>query len=119
MAIDAPPPAVAELYQAAPLPHRDTMLTMRQRILATVPDAREVVKYRMPTFVVDGIDVCGVMPHTNHVGYYPYSGTLLAQFPDLVERYGGTKSALHVPVDRPLSATTIRRLVRARLAQGR
>ena len=114
-----PPPDVAALYDAAPSPHRETMLAMRERILAVVPDATEVVKYRMPTFMVDGTDVCGLMAHTHHVGYYPYSGSLLAQVPDLVAKYGGTKSALHVPVDRPLSATSIRRLVRARLALGR
>ena len=119
MAVPAPPPDVAALYDAAPSPHRETMLAMRERILAVVPDATEVVKYRMPTFMVDGVVVCGLMAHTHHVGYYPYSGSLLAQLPDLVERYGGTKSALHVPVDRPLSATSIRRLVRARLALGR
>ena len=119
MTAPAPPPEVAALYDAAPSPHRETMLAMRERILAVVPDAREVVKYGMPTFVVDGVTVCGLMAHTRHVGYYPYSGSLLTQVPDLMERYGGTKSALNVPVDRPLSATSIRRLVRARLALGR
>jgi len=118
MATAPAPPEVAELYEASPVPHRDTMLVMRERILAVVPDALEVVKYKMPTFVVDGVDVCGLMAHTNHVGYYPYSGSLLERFPDLVKRYGGAKSALHVPVDAPLSAAAIRRLVRARLQQG-
>lgn len=114
-----PPPDVAALYDAAPEPHRTTMLVMRERILAVVPDAAEVVKYKMPTFVVDGTAVCGLMAHTNHVGYYPYSGSTLAQFPDLIARYGGTKSALHVPIDAPLSATTVRRLVKARRTEGR
>lgn len=89
---------------------------MRERVLAVVPGAREVVKYRMPTFVLDGTNVCGLMAHTHHVGYYPYSGSVLAGLPDLVDRYGGTMSALHVPVDAPLPASAIRRLVRARLA---
>jgi uncharacterized protein YdhG (YjbR/CyaY superfamily) len=92
---------------------------MRERILAIVPQADEVVKYSMPTFVVDGVAVCGLMAHTRHVGYYPYSGGVLDDLPDLRERYGGTKSALHVPVDDPLSTTTLRRLVRARLAEAR
>jgi uncharacterized protein YdhG (YjbR/CyaY superfamily) len=107
---------VAAAYDAAPSPQRETMLVMRERILAVVPGADEVIKYRMPTFVVDGTDVCGLMAHTHHVGYYPYSGSILGQFPDLVAKYGGTKSALHVPVDKPLPASAVRRLVRARLA---
>jgi uncharacterized protein YdhG (YjbR/CyaY superfamily) len=114
-----PPSDVAAHYSAAPEPQQSTMRAIRARVLAVIPDAAEVVKYKMPTFVVDGVAVCGLMSHTNHVGYYPYSGTLLEQFPDLVAKYGGTKSALHVPIDAPLSATTVRRLVRARIAQGR
>lgn len=113
------PSAVAAAYANAPLPHRETMLVMRERILAVVPGATEVIKYRMPTFVVEGTPVAGLMAHTSHVGYYPYSGSTLAQFPDLVSRYGATKSALHVPVDKPLPASAIRRLVRARLSQRR
>jgi uncharacterized protein YdhG (YjbR/CyaY superfamily) len=92
------------------------MLVMRNRILALVPDATEVIKYRMPTFVLDGTDFCGLLAHAHHVGYYPYSGSILENFPDLVQKYGGTKGALHVPIDKPLPATVIKRLVRARLA---
>lgn len=119
MAAPPPPAEVAALYDASPSPQRETMLTIRERVLAVVPGAEEIVKYRMPTFVVDGVDVCGLLAHRNHVGYYPYSGSVLAGLPDLVEKYGGTKGALHVPVDAPLPAAEVRRLVTARLAQGR
>jgi len=119
MAVPPPPPSVAAAYDAAPSPQRETMLVMRERILAVVPDADEIMKYRMPTFVRDGTDVCGLLPHKKHVGYYPYSGSLLEDFPDLTSTYGGTKGALHVPVDKPLSAAVIKRLVKARLAHGR
>ncbi len=116
-----PPPDVAALHDASPSPQRETMLEMRKRILAIVPAANEVVKYGMPTFVVDGTAVAGLMAHRAHVGFYPYSGSILQRFPALLARYGSTKSALHVPVDAPLSATDLRRLVRAKLdlAHGR
>ena len=114
--MSAPPPAVAAYYKKAPSPQRETLLAMREHILEVVPDAVEVMKYAMPTFVVDGTPVCGLMAHKRHVGYYPYSGQVLAQFPELIERFGGTKAALHVPVDKPLPKSTIRRLIRARRA---
>lgn len=110
----APPDSVADYYVALTSPQRETMFTMRERILQVVPDATEVMKYAMPTFIVDGQPVCGIMAHTKHVGYYPYSGSVLAECPDLVARYGGTKSALHVPLGKPLSVTTIRTLIRTR-----
>ena len=116
--MSTPPPAVAAYYTKAPSPQRETMLEMRERVLAIVPGAVEVMKYAMPTFVVDGVPVCGLMAHKRHVGYYPYSGSVLSQFPDLVEKYGGTKAALHVPIDKPLPKATIAKLIRARRAQG-
>ena len=108
------PAAVAAYYRDAPQPQRGTLLAMRERILEVIPEATEVMKYAMPTFIVDGLPVCGLMAHTKHVGYYPYSGSVLAQFPDLMSRYGGTKSALHVPIDKPLPKEAVRRLIRAR-----
>ena len=116
--MSAPPRAVAAYYTKAPSPQRETMLAMRERILSVIPEAVECMKYSMPTFVVDGVPLCGIMAHKRHVGYYPYSGSVLAQFPELMEKYGGTKAALHVPVDKPLPVTTIRRLIRARRALG-
>lgn len=113
------PDAVAAAYLDSPSPQRETMLTLRERVLAVVPGADEVMKYRMPAFVVDGVPVCGLAAAKKHVGYYPFSGSLLDQFPELVEKYGGTKGALHVPVDAPLPAAVVRRLVKARLAQAR
>ncbi len=116
--MSAPPRAVAAYYQKTPSPQRETLLAMRERILQVIPDATECIKYQMPTFVVDGTPLCGIMAHTRHVGYYPYSGQVLSQFPDLVDRYGGTPSALHVPIDKPLPKTTIAKLIRARRALG-
>ena len=113
-AMSAPPAAVAAYYRDAPSPQRETLLAMRERILKIVPTATEVMKYAMPTFVVDGTPVCGVMAHTKHVGYYPFSGSTLAALPEITAKYGGTKSALHVPIDKPLPLTVIRTLIRAR-----
>jgi uncharacterized protein YdhG (YjbR/CyaY superfamily) len=113
-----PPADVAAYYNAQPSPYRETLLEMRQRILAVLPTASERIKYQMPTFVYEGRDVCGLMAHKNHIGYYPYSGSVLSQFPDLMDKYGGTKSALHIPVDRPLPTTVIRALLKARIAQS-
>ena len=108
------PAAVAAYYRDAPQPQRGTLLAMRERILEVIPEATEAMKYAMPTFIVDGKPLCGLMAHTKHVGYYPYSGSVLAHFPELMAKYGGTKSALHVPIDRPLPRATIRALIRAR-----
>ena len=110
-------PTVVQHYYATQVePARSTLLALRERIMRIIPAADEVMKYAMPTFVVGGKPVVGLMAHSKHIGLYPYSGSVLQQLPEVVHRYGGTKSALHLPVDRPVPLTVLRVVIRAKLA---
>lgn len=108
------PASVKKLYSIAPSPQRETMLEMRKRILEIVPMAEEVVSYGMPAFKVEGKIVAGLLSNKKHVGYYPFSGSILHLFTEELQNFTTTKSALHVPIDRPLSKTLLRKLIKAR-----
>ena len=109
------PELVKGYYRSAPSPQRETMLEMRKRILEIIPQAEEVISYGMPAFKVEGDVVAGVMPHKKHVGFYPFSGSILRLFPAELEKYSQTISAVHVPVDKPLSKTLLRKIIKARM----
>ena len=111
------PPEVKKLYLAAPMPHRKTMLTMRERILEIVPKAEEVISYGMPAFKVNKNIVAGLLANKKNVGYYPFSGSVLKNFKNELANFSQTKSALHVPVDKPLPKSLIAKLVKARISQ--
>ena len=108
---------VKAIYKAAPLPHRKTMLEMRSSILDILPKAEEVVSYGMPAFKVDGNIVAGILHAKNHVGYYPFSGSVLHLFPKELAQFTITKSAIHVPIDKPLSKALLKKLIAARISQ--
>ena len=91
------------------------MLEMRTRILEIIPAAEEVVSYGMPAFELDGVVVAGLKSHKSHVGYYPFSGSILKLFPDELAKYKQTLSALHVPVDKPLPKGLLKKLIKARI----
>ena len=93
------------------------MLTMRKNILEILPGVEEVVSYGMPAFKLNGKVVAGLMVAKNHVGFYPFSGSVLHIFEKELEGYSKTKSALHVPVDKPLTKSIIKKLLAARLSQ--
>ena len=105
------------IYKSAPLPHRHTMLAMRKSILEIIPQAEEVVSYGMPAFEFNGNIVAGILHAKNHVGYYPFSGSVLRLFPKELKNFSHSKSAIHVPVDKPLSKTLIKKLIHARISQ--
>jgi len=109
------PAAVKKHYATAPSPHRETMLEIRDRILEIVPDAVEVVSYGMPAFKVDDCIVAGLLANKNHVGYYPFSGSILHLFPEELAKYKTTKSAIHVPTDKPLPKSLLKKLIKARI----
>jgi uncharacterized protein YdhG (YjbR/CyaY superfamily) len=48
-----------------------------------------------------------------------FSGSVLKLFPYELRNYSQTKSALHVPIDKPLSRTMLKKLITARLATAR
>lgn len=108
---------VQSAYEKAPMPHRKTMLEMRNRILQIIPEAEEVISYGMPAFNVNGNVVAGLLANKKHVGYYPFSGSVLVNFKKELVNYSHTKSAIHVPVDKPLSKALISKLIKARISQ--
>ena len=107
---------VHSLYRSAPSPQRETMLAMRKSILEIIPNAEEVISYGMPAFRVNGNVVAGLLSNKSHVGFYPFSGSVLGNFKSDLRNFKYTKSALHVPIDKPLSKALLAKLIKARIS---
>ena len=98
-------------------PKRSTLQTLRRTILEIVPQAEQVVSYRVPAFRVGGKTVAGFAAFKDHLSYLPFSGSVLGQLGDELDGYTMTKSALHFPIDRPLPKALVKKLLRVRLAE--
>jgi uncharacterized protein YdhG (YjbR/CyaY superfamily) len=96
-------------------PKRSSLEALRRTILEVVPDAEQVISYRVPAFRVDGRVVAGFAAFKDHLSYLPFSGSVLPRLASELEGYTTTKSALHFPVDRPLPRTLVEKLIAARL----
>ena len=100
-------------------PKRSTLQALRRTILEIVPDAEEVISYRVPAFRVEGKTVAGFAAFKDHLSYVPFSGSVLGQMGDELKGYTMTKSSLHFPVDRPLPKALVRKLIAVRVAEVR
>ena len=98
-------------------PKRSTLEALRRTILEIVPDAEQVISYRVPAFRVGGEPVAGFAAFRDHLSYLPFSGSVLSDLPDELRGYTMTKSALHFPVDRPLPKTLVEKLIAVRLGK--
>jgi uncharacterized protein YdhG (YjbR/CyaY superfamily) len=91
---------------------------VRETIRAAVPRAEECISYAIPAFRLDGKIVAGFAATAKGCSYFPFSGSTLRTLADEVEDYDQTKSSLHFDPARPLPATLVRKLVKARIAEG-
>lgn len=108
---------VDKYLQGVEEPKRSTLAALRSSILEVVPDAEQVISYRVPAFRVGGKTIAGFAAFKDHLSYLPFSGSVLAQLGDELTGYTMTKSALHFPVDRPLPKALVRKLIAVRLEE--
>ncbi|HEY2594814.1 MAG TPA: DUF1801 domain-containing protein [Chloroflexota bacterium] len=91
---------------------------LRKTIRAVVPKAEECISYGIPAFRLDGRIVAGFASTAKGCSYFPFSGSTLRTLAKEVADYDQTKSSLHFDPTRPLPATLVRKLVKARIAEG-
>jgi uncharacterized protein YdhG (YjbR/CyaY superfamily) len=99
-------------------PKRATLQALRETILGIVPEAEEVISYRVPAFRVGGTTVAGFAAFRSHLSYLPFSGSVLDKLGDELQGYTRTKSALHFPIDRPLPKELVQKLLALRIADA-
>jgi uncharacterized protein YdhG (YjbR/CyaY superfamily) len=98
-------------------PKRSSLQTLRHTILEVVPDAEQVISYRVPAFRIQGKVMANFAAFNDHLSYLPFSGSVLNQFADQLTGYTMTKSALHFAIDQPLPKGLVENLIAARLEE--
>jgi uncharacterized protein YdhG (YjbR/CyaY superfamily) len=98
-------------------PKLSTLKQLRRHIQAVVPEAEECLSYGMPAFKVQGKTVAGFAAFKNHLSYLPHSGSVLPRLATELAGYERTAGSLHFPIDQPLPAALVKKLVRARLQE--
>ena len=112
------PKNVNEYLAAVPEPARSTLGKIRASIRSAVPpEATEAISYGMPTFRYKGALV-GFAAFSNHCSFFPMSLAVMDVFKNELKNFDTSKGTIRFPVDKPLSATLVRKMVKARIAQN-
>lgn len=109
--------AVDDCLAGLPDDRRAALQAIRERVHELYPDATETIRYRMPTFVVDGHAIGGFLAHRDFLSWYPHSGSTLATLADRLGGRSRTKSALHFTVADPLPDDLLAALLATRRAE--
>lgn len=62
-------------------PKRATLTSLRDTIMAIVPDAEQGISYGMPAFKLRGKTIAGFAAFKNHLSYLPHSGSVIPSWP--------------------------------------
>lgn len=109
------PKSIDEYLATVPEPARTTLNTIRATIRSAVPpEATEVISYRIPAFKYKGMLVC-YGAFSDHCSLFPGSG-IIETFADELKRYQISKGTIQFPLDKPLSATLLTKIVKACVA---
>ena len=112
------PKNVDEYLAGVPEPARSTLNKVRAAIRSAVPpEATEAISYRMPTFKYKG-PLLGFAAFANHCGLYPMSPPVMEAFKNELKGFHTSKGTIRFPVDKPLPAALVKKLVKARIAQN-
>lgn len=89
---------------------------MRALIRAAAPEATEKISYQMPTFDLHG-NLVHFAAHRSHIGLYP-APTGIEAFKEAFAPYKTSKGAVQFPLDQPLPADLITRVVKFRVGEN-
>ncbi|MBU2604035.1 MAG: DoxX family protein [Actinobacteria bacterium] len=96
---------------------RAVLEEVRALIKAAAPDATETISYAIPTFDLNGKHLVHFAGYAKHIGFYPVPSGLEA-FTEELKAYKRGKGSVQFPLDRPMPADLIRRIVEFRVAEN-
>jgi uncharacterized protein YdhG (YjbR/CyaY superfamily) len=118
MKADTLPPETIDEYIAGFLPAVQVLLhQLRATIKQAAPEAGEAIRYRMPTFTLNG-NLVHFAAYKNHIGLYPTPAGINA-FRAKLAGYKSAKGSVQFPLDKPLPLDLISRIVLARVHENR
>ncbi len=89
------------------------MAEMRALILEAMPEADEVMKYGIPT-MMHGKAAVHYAGYKTHIGFYP-TPEVIQHFQNELSSFKWAKGSIQFPLDTPLPASLIKRMVEYRL----
>jgi uncharacterized protein YdhG (YjbR/CyaY superfamily) len=110
--------AVEAYLAAQPEPQQRTLRSVRATLVKLLPHAEECIKYGVPALALGGKGVAGYAGFAKHCAYLPMSGSVIESAGSALDGYTVSKGAVQFPIDRPLPAALLRRLVRLRLDEA-
>ncbi len=110
------PTTIDEYLAGVPEPGRSTLRTIRAAIRSAVPaGTTETISYGMPAYRQNGV-IIWFAGFANHCSLFPTPG-VIKLFEKELKGCTVSKGTIQFPLDKPLPAALMKKMVKARVAQ--
>jgi uncharacterized protein YdhG (YjbR/CyaY superfamily) len=110
------PKTIDDYLAGVPEPAHSTLQKVRAAIRSALPPAAtETISYKIPAFKHSEV-VIWFAAFANHCSLFP-TGRIIEMFKDDLKPYTLSKGTIQFPIDKPLPAPLVKKMVKARLAQ--
>jgi uncharacterized protein YdhG (YjbR/CyaY superfamily) len=111
------PQNIDEYISGFPAPVQEKLISLRETIRKTAPDAIEKIGYGMAAFTLNG-PLVYFAAFEKHIGFYPVPSGIEA-FKKELSIYKQGKGSVQFPLDKPLPLMLIAEIVRFRIEENR
>jgi uncharacterized protein YdhG (YjbR/CyaY superfamily) len=101
-----------------PADKRAALQKLRKTIKAAAPKAVELINYGVPMFRLDGKNLMSYAAAAKHCSFYVQSPAVMRAFAAELKDYKQGKGSIQFAADRPIPATLVTKLVKARIAEN-
>ena len=106
----------AHLKKFAP-DQRKILSELRDHIALKLPTSDQVIKYGIPTFLIEGVPVIGFDGYKNHNSIFPYSGSFNIRLKNELEKYEQTKGSIHFESGKSIPKPLINKILVEKIRQ--
>ena len=112
------PGSVDNYLAALPRDKRAALEKLRKITKSIVPEATEVISYRIPVFKYKGRPLVAFAAFEKHCSFYAMSPSVMEAHKGELKPYDTAKGTIRFPTSKPLPATLVAKLVRARITEN-
>ena len=114
----ATPTSVEDYLAALPEGSRAALEKLRETIKAAAPEATETIAYQMPAFKDHGRFLVSYAAFKDHCSLFPASQAVMEALGEELKAYVTGKATVRFRADKPLPATLVERIVKARIEEN-
>jgi len=96
---------------------RKILVDLRDYIESRLPASTQVIKYGIPTFLIEGVPVIGFDGFKNHNSIFPYSGSFNARLREELKNYEQTKGSIHFEIEKSIPKVLVKKILDERIKQ--